>query len=205
MSLEKKEKISEKVSLLNIQNNERIVRKYYQVFCALGAGLMLTCIGFCGPASGFLIPQLEDPKVGFGITTEDGSWIASILVVGSITGSLCGGIQSDRLGRKKSLQIDSLVFTFATLSIAFSPNLPIVLIGRFVQGHSQASSRVACSTYISETSQSAIRTYTGLLTAMCYNVAFALAFIFGKNFIFLRKNIQLGFQVLCYRGDMLLV
>ena len=114
-------------------------------------------------------------------------------------------MQNDRLGRKKSLQIDSLVFTFATLSIAFSPNLPIVLIGRFVQGHSQASSRVACSTYISETSQSAIRTYTGLLTAMCYNVAFALAFIFGKNFIFLRKNIQLGFQVLCYRGDMLLV
>ena len=144
---------------------------------------MLTCYGFCTSTSGFLIPQLEDSKVGFGITTEDGSWIASIMVLGSLTGSICGGFQSERFGRKASLQIDSLVFTFATMSIAFASNLPIVLIGRFVQGHSQASSRVACSTYISETSQSAVRKYTGLLPAMCYNGAFALAFIFG-NFCF---------------------
>ena len=45
---------------------------------------MLVCVGISSSASGFLIPQLEDPTVGFGITTDDGSWIASILEVGSL-------------------------------------------------------------------------------------------------------------------------
>ena len=36
---------------------------------------MLVCAGISFSASGFLIPQLEDPAVGFGITSDDGSWI----------------------------------------------------------------------------------------------------------------------------------
>ena len=28
---------------------------------------------FC--ASGLIIPQLEDPEIGFGISKEDGSWL----------------------------------------------------------------------------------------------------------------------------------
>ena len=35
---------------------------------------MNTCYGMVYCASGFMLPQLEDPKVGFGISKEDGSW-----------------------------------------------------------------------------------------------------------------------------------
>ena len=45
------------------------------MFYAFGANLMMTCYGFVFSASGFLIPQLEDQKIGFGISKEAGSWL----------------------------------------------------------------------------------------------------------------------------------
>ena len=47
---------------------------------AFGANLMMTCYGIVFSASGFMIPQLEDPITGFGITKDQGSWLASIMV-----------------------------------------------------------------------------------------------------------------------------
>ena len=64
---------------------------------------MLVCAGISFSASGFLIPQLEDPAVGFGITSDDGSWIASILEIGSLSGAIFGGLLSEKLGRRRSL------------------------------------------------------------------------------------------------------
>ena len=78
--------------------NDRIVRKYFQVrtctisrhisilisekfmfqiSCTFVANLMMTCYGLICPASGFLIPQLEDPVTGFGINKEEGSWLGN--------------------------------------------------------------------------------------------------------------------------------
>ena len=47
----------------------------FQIICAIGANLMYVCLGMIFSASGFLIPKLEDPKDGFGISIDDGSWV----------------------------------------------------------------------------------------------------------------------------------
>ena len=115
--------------------------------CALGANMMMLCYGLVVPSSGFLIPQLEDSQIGFGISMEEGSWLASIMVAGSLTGALCGGIQCGKLGRKRSMLIDCFFFIIGTLLMTFSVNLYMILVGRFVQGHSAASSMVAVPMY----------------------------------------------------------
>ena len=38
----------------------------------------MMCYGLVRPASGFLIPQLEDPEIGFGIDKEQGSWLGTL-------------------------------------------------------------------------------------------------------------------------------
>ena len=43
----------------------------------LVAGMMMMCYGLVRPASGFLIPQLEDPEIGFGIDKDQGSWLGT--------------------------------------------------------------------------------------------------------------------------------
>ena len=57
--------------------SELIYHKYqlFQMGCALAANLMMMCHGLTFPSSGFMIPQLEDPKTGFGISKDDGSWV----------------------------------------------------------------------------------------------------------------------------------
>ena len=40
--------------------------------------MMMMCYGLVRPASGFLIPQLEDPEIGFGIDKEQGSWLGTL-------------------------------------------------------------------------------------------------------------------------------
>ena len=41
---------------------------------------MMACYGLVTPASAFLIPQLEDPINGFGITLDEGSWLGNKFV-----------------------------------------------------------------------------------------------------------------------------
>ena len=41
---------------------------------------MYVCHGMIFAASGFLIPKLEDPIEGFGISVDEGSWVGKIFV-----------------------------------------------------------------------------------------------------------------------------
>ena len=43
--------------------------------CAFGANLMIVCYGLDYGSSAYMIPQLEDPHTGFGITLDEGSWL----------------------------------------------------------------------------------------------------------------------------------
>ena len=54
--------------------NDRVVRRYFQTFCAFAANLLFFCYGIIFLQSGLLIPQFEDPEIGFGIDKEKGSW-----------------------------------------------------------------------------------------------------------------------------------
>ena len=169
----------------------------------------MTCYGLVVPASAFMIPQLEDPVTGFGITIDEGSWlgkkrkypwcislnffwlffIAAIMVLGSLTGSFFGGIQSGKFGRKKSLMFDCLIFGVGTLFVALAPNFYLILIGRFIHGHSSASAMVAVPIYTSEISQPQVRKTTGSFTLMEYSCGFALALVLG-NWIFFTCQFQ---------------
>ena len=103
------------------------------------------------------------------------------MVVGSLTGALCGGIQSGKFGRKKSLMIDNLVFLTGILILSLAPNFFLVLLARFITGHSTASALVGAPVYSSEISQPQARKIIGSFTLMCYTSGFALSFILGKS------------------------
>ena len=107
---------------------------------------------------------------------------ASIMVLGSLSGALCGGIQSGKIGRKKSLMVDSVIYILGTLCVALAPNFYVILLGRYIHGHSSASAMVAIPIYTSEISQPQVRKTTGSFAWMCYTIGFALALILGALF-----------------------
>ena len=102
------------------------------------------------------------------------------MVLGSLTGAMCGGIQSGRFGRKRSLMIDCTTCVSGTLLLAFAPNFHVVLVGRFVTGYASASAQASVPVYTSEISQPQVRKSTGFFTLICYSIGFAVALILGK-------------------------
>ena len=76
--------------------------------------------------------------------------------------------------------IDCFNFVLGTFLVALAPNFYVILIGRFIHGHSSASAMVAIPIYTSEISQPQIRKTTGSFALICYSTGFALALILGK-------------------------
>ena len=46
---------------------------------AFAANMIMMCYGLVFSASGFMLPQLEDPILGFGISEEQGSWFGKYI------------------------------------------------------------------------------------------------------------------------------
>ena len=125
---------------------------------------------------------------------------ASIMVAGSCTGAICGGIQSEKFGRRKSLLLDCFIYIVGTILFSVAPNFYVLLVARVILGHSTASAMTTTSVYtrfvkfcqlfvyiliykipnqifnlfLSEISQPEVRTITG-----CFFTPF---FIFGTTF-----------------------
>ena len=112
--------------------------------------------------------------------------------MGSLSGSLCGGWQCGKFGRKKSLVIDCLLFIIGTVSSALAPNFYVLLFSRWLLGHASTSQQVTVPIYVSEISQPQMRTITGPFAIICYACGFAGGYIFGKS----KKKIFLEFPTI---------
>ena len=97
-----------------------------------------------------------------------------------MTGSICGGWQCGKFGRKKSLMFDSFFLIVGILMSAFAPNFYVLLAARVLLGHFICSSMVSAPIYTSEISQPMVRKITGSFTIIGYTTGHALAVILGK-------------------------
>ena len=111
------------------------------------------------------------------------------MVLGSLSGSIFGGFQSQKLGRKHSIMLDSVLFMVATLIFILSNDyfgyqsgLGMVLIARFIQGHAVSSSAVSVPLYTSEICQPEVRKITGVFAVICYCFGSAASSVLGENY-----------------------
>ena len=74
----------------------------------------------------------------------------SLGFLGMFIGAVGGGIISDRLGRKRSLIVMVSAFSFFSLLNGLAPNLPILLLARFLTGVGISSATVVVMTIVSE-------------------------------------------------------
>lgn len=74
----------------------------------------------------------------------------SIFAVGGPIGSLTAGRLSTVLGRKKALLIDSFLFIIAGVLMAFSVNIYMLIVGRFIVGFASGTVSVVVPLYLGE-------------------------------------------------------
>ncbi|XP_023335632.1 solute carrier family 2, facilitated glucose transporter member 8 [Eurytemora carolleeae] len=102
---------------------------WMQALAALGASLGQATVGHIIPLSSFALPQLLTGEAGPMISVEEGSWFASMYPLGCLSGSILGGIQCDKVGRKKSMIIDCIGFIISFLILAFAESFPLLILG----------------------------------------------------------------------------
>ncbi|MBF9251950.1 sugar porter family MFS transporter [Pontibacter sp. 172403-2] len=112
---------------------------------------------------------------------EHGLTVA-IALIGTVVGSLTGGIPSDKFGRKNTLYGIAVLYLLSSLGTALAPNWITFLIFRFLGGIGVGVSSVTAPMYISEISPAKSR---GRLVALFqFNIVFGILIAYLSNYLF---------------------
>src|SRR5271154_5208979 len=73
-------------------------------------------------------------KKQFSLSTFPEELVVGMVLVGAASAALGGGRLSDRLGRRTTLILTSIIFILGALICAFAPSFQILLVGRTILG-----------------------------------------------------------------------
>ena len=121
---------------------------------------------------------------GLGLSAFQQSIVTSSLTLGAAFGAVIGGRLSDRYGRKKNIMTVAVIFLFAALGCALSPNYAVLVCFRFLLGLAVGGASATVPVYLSEMAPVAIRgtmvarnelmIVTGQLLAYSFNAFIAI-------------------------------
>jgi sugar porter (SP) family MFS transporter len=131
-----------------MRGNSFIVR--IAVLAALGGFLF-------GYDTGVISGALPFIAKGLHANTFDQSWVVGSLLLGAVIGAILSAYLADALSRKWTKFISGCVYTGAALWSAFSGNVEMLCIARFVLGLSVGTASFVAPMYISEHSPRHIR------------------------------------------------
>ncbi|KAH6616227.1 general substrate transporter [Chaetomium sp. MPI-SDFR-AT-0129] len=93
--------------------------------------------------------------LGPSATTQGG--ITAAMPGGSFVGALVSGWLSDRFGRKRSILIGSLFWILGSILVCASVNIPMLIVGRFVNGFSVGICSAQVPVYLTEIAPPSVR------------------------------------------------
>jgi MFS family permease len=122
------------------------------------------------------LPQLI---IAFNLSNKQQELIVSILYLGGTIGATLGGSICDIFGRKKSILLCDVIFTFGGIILFSAHNVATILIGRIVVGFAIALSGIADVTYLHEIAPTQFRGAIVSVNEACIALGFLLAFGIG--------------------------
>ncbi|RZC43308.1 uncharacterized protein BDFB_003458, partial [Asbolus verrucosus] len=145
---------------------------------ALFAGI---CAGWTSPALPKLngSVELDDNPLGRPITRLEQSWIAALLPLGAIGGTLVAGRMADQIGRKKSLLIMAAPMAVGLLMTTFVKKISLFYISRFLMGIGSGGVLTVLPMFLGEIAEDHNRGTFGSLTIVFITVGSLFAYAIG--------------------------
>ncbi|XP_055594226.1 facilitated trehalose transporter Tret1-like [Uranotaenia lowii] len=164
---------------ISIRPNRRVVNQYLAAICvniiSLSQG---TAIGWLSPFLPLLISTNSPLSTG-PVTDIQATWIASLLCVGAIFGTVLFGWSADKFGRKFSLCLTALPLIGFWACVAFGTYVEILFVGRILAGLGAAGVFLLVPLYVSEISEDSIRGSLGSFFILFINVGTLVSFVIG--------------------------
>ncbi|XP_057368977.1 facilitated trehalose transporter Tret1-like [Daphnia carinata] len=115
---------------------------------------------------------------GFSVSNQEGSWIASLSLLGALFGGPLGGVAM-RYGRKRTLLAIAIPFSFFWLLTVFANSVAMMYVTAFGCGFCSAIVLLVSHVYISEIASPEIRGGLCALAKMASHVGLLVSFSLG--------------------------
>nr|CAD7576190.1 unnamed protein product [Timema californicum] len=146
------------------------------VFSAtIGAFVAGTFMSWTSPA----LPLLQANSSVPYITSEEGSWIGSLLNLGAFIGAIPAGILADHIGRRTTLCGLAVPFFVSWLMIAFCSSALELYVGRILGGMAVGAVSVVAPMYISELADSKVRGALGTFFQLQITLGILCGYLVG--------------------------
>lgn len=139
--------------------------------CASLGGLMF------GYSTAVISGAISPVKMYFNLTPAEVGWAVSSIIAGATVGALLAGIIAEKIGRKASLFVSSLMFIGTSLLCSLTDSYEIFWIGRLLCGLAVGVAGTVAPMYMSEVAPTSIR-------ARCSGM-FNLAMVVGVLGVFI--------------------
>ena len=123
---------------------------------AVGLVIMLAGVLF-GYDQGVISGALDGIKRDFHVSTFLLEVITSWVTLGAMAGALVAGALADRLGRRMTILLASVLFTLGALVEAFAPGSYVLVLGRLIVGFGVGVASVAAPLYAAEMAPTRLR------------------------------------------------
>ena len=144
-------------------------------FAALG-GLLF------GYDTGVISGALIFIQKSFGLTVLHQGVVVSVVLVGAALGALVGGKLSDRIGRRMTLLLTSLIFIAGAILCAIASSENMLIVGRGIVGLGIGLSSTTVPVYISEVSPAKARGWQVSLFQLAITVGILVAYLVDYAF-----------------------
>ena len=132
-----------------------------------------------------MLPALINIKNDFGLeNANDTQIVISTIFLGMSAGLMLYGPLSDSYGRKRPLYFGLTFFMLGSIVSLFSPNLEVMLLGRFLQGFGCAACRVISVAMIRDNFHGEQMGKIMSIVMMCFVLVPALAPSLGQLILF---------------------
>ncbi|KAJ9593350.1 hypothetical protein L9F63_015054, partial [Diploptera punctata] len=166
---------------INVPGNEpRAKCTSTQVLAAISVSLGSMVVGF---ASAYTSPALASMAKMNGTvqpTTQEASWIGSLMPLSALIGGILGGPLIEMFGRKTTIAATAVPFIISWLLIALAVNVLMLYAARVIAGFCVGIVSLGFPVYLGETLQPEVRGMLGLLPTALGNVGILLCYSAGK-------------------------
>ncbi|KAG8227204.1 hypothetical protein J437_LFUL003410 [Ladona fulva] len=156
----------------------------------LPLSLAIACLSLlgAGAAMGWTSPVIDhlQGKVGSyrplyrPLTTEEASWVSSLMTLGAMLGPLCGGICVDRIGRKYTLLLmGGVPAVIGWILVLLARNAQMLYAARFLTGIATGSASTIGPAYIAEVSSPSVRGTLASLPQLMMALGLWLQYLVG--------------------------